>query len=129
MPWFFDALQDCGYRYDSSIFWQTEAHGGWADFDKECPLESFIVGSWEIRVAATIMGRSVFWSGGSYQNNTAMASQNPRTKNRRTLSSTYIRATLTLVSPSYRLPLIRHFKYYAGIKLKCAEIQKIFSDI
>ena len=117
VPWFFEALQDCGYRYDSSIFLADRAHGGWADFGKGVPARKFYHGILEIPLpAATILGRAVFWSGGGYFRITPPWLH--KTLAQRTENAVFYLhpRDLDTGQPKLSLPLTRHFKYYAGIK-------------
>ena len=116
VPWFFDALQDCGYRYDSSIFLADRAHGGWADFDEGMPGRKFYDGILEIPLpAASIMGRPVFWSGGGYFRITP--SWLHKILARRTENAVFYLhpRDLDVGQPKLSLPPLRYFKYYAGI--------------
>ena len=65
VPWFFDELVSCGYKYDSSIFLHRRNHGGWRSFlDNSVTSTSGIV---ELPLRpARFMGVPYFWSGGGY---------------------------------------------------------------
>ena len=116
VPWYFDALYECGFKYDSSIFRANRAHGGWEDFDNtdvgygvsekilEIPLE-----------AASILGRKVFWSGGGYFRITPALMH--KFLARRTPNTVFYLhpRDLDVDQPRLELSTKRSFKYYAGL--------------
>lgn len=68
-PWFFDALAEAGYQYDSSVFPSPRGHGGWRHFgaaprfvwDRNCRL------LYEIPVTtASVLGIPLCYFGGGY---------------------------------------------------------------
>ena len=117
VPWFFDALSECGYKYDSSVFRANRAHGGWTNFATdgvgrapnseilEIPLEP-----------ASILGKKIFWSGGGYFRITPTLFHKflvARTNN--TVFYLHPR-DLDVDQPKLSLSPKRHFKYYAGLQ-------------
>ena len=65
-PWFFDALADAGYQYDSSVFPAPRSHGGMRDARRDPYL---VEGERLLEVpisVADLMGRSMCFFGGGY---------------------------------------------------------------
>lgn len=63
-PWYFDVLEECGFRYDSTVFPARRGHGGMPD----APLKPYRIGNMvEIPLTvADILGRKICFFGGGY---------------------------------------------------------------
>jgi polysaccharide deacetylase family protein (PEP-CTERM system associated) len=67
-PWFFDALHEAGYRYDSSIFPATRGHGGFKT-DRLSPYIQMVESSSVIEIPVSVerfWGRPTCFFGGGY---------------------------------------------------------------
>lgn len=125
MPWYFDALAECGFSYDSSIFIADRAHGGWKEFDDQVSWLGVDSNILEIPLRpAEILGRSVFWSGGGYFRITPSCLH--RTLASKTKNPVFYLHPRDLDTGQPRLSLSakRTFKYYAGIKAAEARFKK-----
>lgn len=66
-PWFFDALAEAGYQYDSSVFPAARGHGGMRNGRREPHRVGDGEGILEVPITvATLMGKPMCFFGGGY---------------------------------------------------------------
>lgn len=68
-PWFFEALLECGFKMDCSVFPAGRSHGGYPSFGSKLPCRISVNGAYlkEFPMnTSRILGREMVFSGGGY---------------------------------------------------------------
>jgi len=131
-PWFFDRLIEAGYRYDSSLFPATRAHGGLQN-GRYAPyrLESSDFVEFPASVER-VLGRPICFFGGGYLR--LFPYSVIRTMTRRVLRQErpaifYVHPReIDWGSPRLKMGLGRRFKSYVNILTTEPKIRKVLAD-
>lgn len=132
--WFFDALQEAGYKYDSSVFPVARQHGGIAGARRvphTVPTKSGQLVEFPISVADGL-GRAMCFFGGGYLR--LFPYRTIRRMTRQVLSEG--RPVLFYVHPReidpghprLRMPILRRFKSYVNLHTTETKIQQLLAE-
>jgi polysaccharide deacetylase family protein (PEP-CTERM system associated) len=134
VPWFFEALADCGYTYDSSVFPAPRSHGGmktgkYAPHPVRTPAGRVV--EFPISVVE-ILGRPLYLFGGGYLR--LFPYPLIRHMARRVLASGrpviyYVHPReLDPEQPRLTMPVLRRFKSYVNLKTTEPKLKRALAD-
>ena len=131
-PWFFDMLEEAGYRYDSSVFPARRGHGGMADARLDPHrIDGRRLVEFPITVAP-LAGRNVCFFGGGYLR--LFPYRLVRTMARRVLDDNrpvvfYVHPReIDPAHPRLSMPAVRRFKSYVNLRTTEPKIHGVLKD-